>query len=172
MLSQRADITDLYPATDDPEDGVEYFGGPDYFADDGVFDPIDDATAQWALSDWLESAPNLGWDVHLELSKLLVKRGHLIRDKVEPIVRKLASGEPDEGEFILLLGRYQLCLSFLSRMEGGEEVAIALLDRVPEDFRDGLFHACFTMNTQRNLRSDEGTRPAVGGRRLVPCEHG
>jgi hypothetical protein len=176
LLSQRTDITGPYPATDDPEDGVEYFGGPHYFDDDGVFDPLDNATAQWALSDWLDSPPNLGWGVQLELSKLLVKRGHLIRDKVELVVRKLVCGVPDEGEFVLLLARYELFLSFLSRMEGGEEAAIALLDRVPEDFRHGLFHACFTINTRRIYEAmkahvrqweEEGWCPASTGEKWL-----
>ena len=146
LLRHRTDLTLFEPATDDPEDGLEYFGGPDYFDDECIYDPVDDATALWLLNDWLDDKPYVGWNVHRELSKLLAKRGHLVRDRVEPIVRQLAALRPDEGGFTPW-AEHQLCLSFLWRMEDGESLAVRLIDRVPEDFRDGLLLACYKVNT-------------------------
>lgn len=147
LLRNRTDLTAFWPATDDPEDGLEYFGGPDYFDEEGIYDPVDDATAEWLLADWLDGqAANVGWNVRRELSKLLAKRGRLVRDRVEPIVRQLAALGPEDGGFTPW-AHHQLCLSFLPQMEDGESLAVRLIDRVPEDFRDGLLLACYRINS-------------------------
>jgi hypothetical protein len=148
LLQQRTDLDLLSPATDGPNpvDGLEYFGGPEYFDDECIYDPVDDATALWLLGDWLDGEPDVGWRVHLELSKLLAKRWHLVLDRVEPIVRELAALRPGEGGFTPW-ARHQLCLSVLWRMQDGESLAVGLIERVPEDFRDGLLLACYKLNT-------------------------
>jgi hypothetical protein len=146
LLRVRGDLDYFGPASDDPEDGLEFFGGPHYFDDECIYDTVDDPTAQWLLNDWLDGTMNVGWSVHRELSKLLGKRGNLVRDRVEPIIRDLAALAPDEGGFTPW-AKHQLCLSFLPSLPDAEALALRLLDRVPEDFRDGLLRACYSLNT-------------------------
>jgi hypothetical protein len=147
LLRARTDLDYFGPASDDPEDGLEFFGGPDYVDDECIYDTVDDATAEWLLSNWLDGASNVGWNVHLELSKLLAKRGNLVRARVEPIIRGLAALAAEEGGFTPW-AEHQLCLSFLPNLSDGEALALRLLDRVPEDFRDGLLRACYWLNTR------------------------
>ncbi len=147
LLRGRSDLDYFSPASDDPKDGLGFFGGPDYFDDECIYDAVDDATAQWVLNDWLDGAPNVGWNVHRELSKLLAKRGNLVRDRVEPIIRGLAALAPDEGGFTPW-AKHQLCLSFLPSFPDSEALALRLIERVPEDFRDGLLRACYSLNTR------------------------
>jgi hypothetical protein len=139
LLRQRTDIEEFFVAGNDPESFLDYYGGPDYFDDACIYDSVDDATACWLLNDWLDGQVQIGWDCHLELSKLLAKRGHLVQDKVEKLVRQIASGEVSFSS--------DLCLSFLPSMKDGEQLAIGLLEIAPDDRRDGLFHARYKLNT-------------------------
>lgn len=147
LLRDRNDLVCFSPASDDPEDFLDFLGGPDYFDDECIYDSVDDSTARWLLNDWLDGAPNVGWCINLELSKLLAKRGHLVRERVEPLIRGLSALSLDEGGF-MPWSQHQLCLSFLPSMDDGERLAICLLERVPEDARDGLLHACYSLNTR------------------------
>lgn len=140
VLRQRTDVDEIFVAGDDPESFLDYYGGPDYFDDECIYDSVDDATACWLLEDWIDGQVQIGWECHCELSKLLAKRGHLVRDKVENVVRRIVSGEIGFGS--------DLCLSFLPSMKDGEQLAIELLDDAPADRRDGLFRACYVLNTQ------------------------
>jgi hypothetical protein len=146
LLRQRSDLEYLGPAGDNPEDGLEFAGGPGHFDDECIYDAVDDRTALWLLNDWIDDATNLGFDVHCELSKLLSKRGRLVHDRVEPIIRRLAALKEGEGGFTPW-SQYQLLLSYLCQMPDGEALAIHFLYHVPEDFRDGLLLACYKMNT-------------------------
>lgn len=140
LLRQRTDVEEIFVPGDDPESFLDYYDGPDYFDDECIYDPVDDAAACWLLNDWFNEPLPIGWECHRELSKLLAKRGHLVRDKAESIVRKIASGELSYG--------WDLCLSFLPCMSDGEQLAIELLDDAPADRRDGLFRACDVLNTK------------------------
>jgi hypothetical protein len=139
LLRQRDDVEEIFVPGDDPESFLDYYGGPDYFDEVCIYDCVDDVTACWLLNDWLDGQVQVGWECHCELSKLLAKRGHLIRDKVESVVRQIASGEVSFGS--------DLCLSFLPSMKDGEQLAYGLLDIASADRRDGLFRACYTLNT-------------------------
>src|SRR3712207_8049145 len=75
----------------------------------------------------------------------------------------LAALAPDEGGFTPW-AKYQLCLSFLPSLPDGETLALRLLDRVPEDFRDGVLRACYSLNT---LRSEEHTSELQSRQYLV-----
>jgi hypothetical protein len=146
LLRERSDIETIYSGSDDPEDFLDFFGGPDYYDEACIYDSVDDATACWLQNDWLDQRANdVGWEVHLELSKLLAKRGELVRAKVESIVHELAKLSEEGSDFSW--ARYGLCLSFLERMKDGELLAIQLLDQAPAGFRDGLFRACYKLNT-------------------------
>jgi len=147
LLRRRGDLDYFGPASEDPEDGLEFFGGPDYFDDECIYDAVEDSTARWLLELWLDGVPNVGWNVHLELSKLLAKRGTLVRERAESIIRSLAALQPEEGGFEPW-ARHRLCLSFLQGLPDGEALALRLLERVPEDFRDGLLRACYSLNTR------------------------
>lgn len=139
LLRQRTDIEEIFVAGDDPESFLDYYGGPDHFDDMCIYDSVDDATACRLSNDWLDGKVQIGWNCNLELSKLLAKRGHLVRDRVENIVQQIMSGE---------VSFYSgLCLTFLPRMKDGEQLAIGLLEIAPDDLRDGLFHACYKLNT-------------------------
>ncbi len=59
----------------------------------------------------------------------------------------LVTLRPDEEGFTLWL-QHQLCLTFLPLLPDGESLAIALLECAPEDFRDGVLHACYRLNTR------------------------
>jgi hypothetical protein len=130
LLRQRTDVEEIFSAGDGPMDFLAYYGGPDYFDEVCIYDSLDDSTACWLLNDWLNEQVEVGWECHLELSKLLAKRGYLVRDKVENIVQQIASGELSFGS--------DLYLSFLPSMKDGEQLAIELLDIAPADRRDGF----------------------------------
>ena len=147
LLQQRNDlIGGCEPLSDDPGDFLDYLGGPEYFDESCIYDSVDDDTAIWLLNDWLDGTANVGWHVNCELSKLLAKRGHLIRERAEAIVRTIADSDPEVD--CLSWAKRQLCLSFLPCMEDGETLAVRLLGQAPSDFRDGILFACYRLNTQ------------------------
>jgi hypothetical protein len=153
LLQQRDDVKEVYHLPNLPKKRrrgtrLEFTGGPDFFADDCIYDPVDDGTARWLLEDFIGKKPEIGWSVGSELSKLLSKRGHLVHDSVMPIILSLAEARLDsEGILTVSFAPHQLCLSYICLIPDGEALALRLLDVVTEDCRDGLFLACFKMNT-------------------------
>ncbi len=114
-------------------------GGPDYFDDECIYDSCSDGTCRELLLDFLESRTSGSPPVALELSKLLSKRGFVVRDRMEPLFL-----DPDA----YFSHSKSLFLSYLVVMENGETRAIQLLDHVPGDSRDGLFLACYRLGTE------------------------
>lgn len=147
LLRDRGDLIHLSPASDDPEDGLEFIGGPGYLDPECIYDPVEDATAHWLLDDWLDGDRTVGWCVHLQLSKLLAKRGQLVAGRVEPIVRELAAVDPMTGDSTIWYER-ELCLSYLPLLADGEALLLRCLERSRDDFRDGILHACHSLNTR------------------------
>ncbi len=125
------------PADDDP--GVEIDGGPGLFEEACVFDHTSDETAAEILKSFLSVPLNVGWELRCELAKLLVKRGHLVTDLVEPIIQGDAWVNHPAGF---------LALASLATAPDGESRVLELLDTVPEDSRDGLFLACWWLDSR------------------------
>jgi hypothetical protein len=145
IVRERRDITHAFFRTTEEEPMGDFDGGPHYFDEECIFDPVDDDLARWLLKEWLDGCGDVGWNINKEMSKFLAKRGHPVRDRVEPIIRALCEHGLLGGEWTW--GRDQLLLSFLINMSDGEDLAIRALDRAPEDFRDGLFFASYRLNT-------------------------
>src|SRR5881394_821246 len=72
------------------------------------------------------------------LSKLLSQKGRLVSETIDPLLRSL-----DWSSW----SSYQLFLSYLAVRDDGAELASRLLDQVPEDARDGLFLACYRLQS-------------------------
>jgi hypothetical protein len=83
-----------------------------------------------------------GWELACELSKLLSKDGDLVAMQAEAAARHAME---DSNWYSMR----QLYFSYLARMPDGENLAIKMLDIVTDDFRDGLFLACYRIRTPR-----------------------
>lgn len=135
ILKSRSDISDLDFDTETQQ--VYFEGGPESF-DDCIFDECSDEFCKNLLLSFIKKEVDMGWCVSIELSKLLSKRGDLVSEVVEPVVTR-----PTELGFSDTF----LFLSYFGNSTIWESNCISLLDVVPEDSRDGLFIACFKLNT-------------------------
>lgn len=133
----------IYPPNEsDEDDFLDYRCGPSLFDDFCIYDACSDATCRWALRDFVnERTRGIGGDAHLELTKLLSKRGRLVKELVEPEV-KLAGKDPQYAVF----HRAQL-LAYLPLMRNGEKHALKLLEAIDPYYGEGLLLACYRMNT-------------------------
>jgi len=114
-------------------------GGPHYFDDECIYDSCSDSTCRDLLLDFLDSRTSTSWSVQLELSKLLSKRGSVVRERIEPQLLDPAA---------YFSHSKSLFLSYLALMGHAESRVIQLLDSVPSDSRDGLFLACYRLGTE------------------------
>jgi hypothetical protein len=146
LLRARTDIETICAADPSPRKWssrtyLDFHGGPDCFADDCIYDPVDDATGRWLLEDFVDGNSTVGASVYEELSKLLSKRGQLVRDRMDPIVGGILDGT-------VAYEPHFLKLSYAATMPDGESVVLKLLDIVGSDSRDALFVACYKLNTR------------------------
>ncbi|MCG3136634.1 MAG: hypothetical protein HJJLKODD_00469 [Phycisphaerae bacterium] len=111
----------------------------DLFASECLFDECTDAQAKTFLTGFVNREFNVGYGVLEQLSKLLSIRGRLISESIDPLLMTL-----DWNDF----GSHQLFLSYLTLRDDGAVWAARLLDEVPEDFRDGLFLACYKLHSE------------------------
>jgi hypothetical protein len=111
----------------------------DLFTSECIFDDCSDAQAKPLLESFLRNRLSVSWSVSEQLSKLLSKRGRLVSETMDKLLEKLdwscCSAE-------------QLFLSYLAVRDDGASWAARLLDEVREDFRDGLFLACFRLKSE------------------------
>ena len=153
-LERRGDVTDIaiYPSDYYPnQKDFQFIGGPDYFADDCVFDTLPDKDARRLLSAWIDDQCDpdgprpicLEWGVHQQLSRLLSRRGQLVGKRVEPILRRLADGNEGTGKWL----QQGMLASYLPLMKDGEALAVGMIETSHYDCRDALFLACRDMNT-------------------------
>jgi hypothetical protein len=103
---------------------------------DGIFESCSDEEAKVLLEYFitLEDRSRLGWNLACQLSRLLAVKGLLVADKIDHIIQ-----ETDWTTF----SAPHLLLSGAIHLRDSERIISDLLDRVPEDFRDGLFCACY-----------------------------
>lgn len=111
----------------------------DLFAPDCIFDDCSDEQAKTFLEAFLCHGLSVSWSVSEQLSKLLSKRGRLVSERIDPLLKTLDWGS---------LSPDQLFLSYLAVRDDGAVVATDLLDIVPEDARDGLFLACHKLRSE------------------------
>lgn len=130
-------LFELHYSTED-EPVLEIYGGPDLFGERGVFDQCSEAEATKILRYLVKAQFNVGWGVQCELVKLTAKRGRLIAELVEPLI---AGGNWARHPAGFLL------LAYLAQAANGESEALRLLDVVQEDSRDGLFIACWWLDS-------------------------
>ena len=78
------------------------------------------------------------WQVCCELSKLLSKHGKLIAEEAENFIF---------ADKVNHFRNVALHLSYLSTDVKWEEFCVACIDICEEDYRDGLFLACYRLNT-------------------------
>ncbi len=109
------------------------------FTSECIFDDCSDTQARLLLEAFLTNRLSVSWSVSQQLSKLLSKRGRLVKEIMDPLLEKLdwscCSAE-------------QLFLSYLAVRDDGASWAARLLDEVREDFRDGIFLACFKLKSE------------------------
>ena len=103
-----------------------------------VFDGCTDEQAKLFLDAFLDSSISMDWATSVQLCKLLSKRGRLVRNKIETILKT--------HQFVSC-SQHVLFLSYLALAEDGATQALRFLDVAPEDGRDGLFLACYLLNT-------------------------
>jgi len=111
----------------------------DWLADSGLFDRCNDDLATRFLEAFVAGKLSVNFPIAMQLSKLLAKRGGLIRETIEPLL-----ATPDWRS----LSAPSLLLSYLALHGEGERIAMQLLDTVPEDCRDGLFLACYRRESE------------------------
>jgi hypothetical protein len=137
-LAEDDRLFELHYCTED-EPVLEIDGGPDLYGERGIFDRCSDAEATKILRHFAKAQFNVGWAVQCELAKLTSKRGCLIAELLEPLM----AGEN--------WGRHPidfLLLAYLAKAANGESQILRLLDVVPEDSRDGLFIACWWLDSR------------------------
>ena len=78
----------------------------------------------------------LDWDISCEVCKMLPRKGYLVKEKLEKIIFNPTFDYCD-----------QLLLAYLGGALQYEDYIIDFLDKIPEDFRDGIFLACYKLNT-------------------------
>ena len=104
-----------------------------------IFDDCSDSQAKVLLDAFITNRFSVGWSVSEQLSKLLSRRGRLVREHMDTLLEAL-----DWSRF----SDDQLFLSYLAVRDDGASLADGLLDVVQEDFRDGLFLACFRLRSE------------------------
>jgi hypothetical protein len=109
------------------------------FTSESIFDDCSDAQVKMFLGAFLAHGLSVSWSVSEQLSKLLASRGLLVSDTVDPLLTTLDWSS---------CGTHQLFLSYLAVQHDGAVSAERLLDRVPEDCRDGLFLACHRLQSE------------------------
>jgi hypothetical protein len=111
----------------------------DLFASECIFDDCGDEEAKRILEAFLTQNLNLGWDLSLQLCKLLATHGRLVRETMEPLLETLNWS---------CVYQEQLFLSYLAVRDDGEDWAARMLDVMREDFRDGLLLACYRLHSE------------------------
>lgn len=111
----------------------------DLFRSECIFDDCSDKEAALLLDSFLKNDLSVGWSVSEQLCKLLSKRGQLVGKTMDRLLKTLDW---------YACSQHQLFLSYLAVKEDGASFAVRLLDQVPEDGRDGLFLACYILQSE------------------------
>ena len=109
---------------------------PDIFDERCIFSKCSDAELVLLFNAVIDNLP-LNWDILCEICKMLLTKGPLVKERVEKIIF--------DSEFDF--SNRQLLYAYLGSSMQYENKIIELLDVIPEDFRDGLFMACYRLNT-------------------------
>ena len=111
----------------------------DLFALPCIFDDCSDAQARVFLEAFVQQKLNVTWELAIQLTKLLSKRGRLVSGLLDRLL--ISQDWSSYGSPLLLL-------SYLAVRDDGAALAIPLLDQVPEDGRDGLLLACHRLHSE------------------------
>ena len=104
------------------------------FAAPFIFDECSDDDAKLLLESFIDFRSLYQYDLAVQLSRLLARRGVLVRARMGRILAKT-----DWSSY----GSNGLLLSYLASRKGSDPLICRLLDTVGEDNRDGLFLACW-----------------------------
>lgn len=99
-----------------------------------IFDGCGDEDAKLLLESFIECRSLYQYDLALQLSRLLARKGALVRMRMGRIITKT-----DWKSF----AANGLLLSYLASRKGGGALICRLLDEVPKGNRDGIFLACW-----------------------------
>ena len=125
---------------DESQDSIiEISDSPTFFEGKCIFDHYSDEQASTILEAFVLNDIKPGYLLSCEFSKLLATRGNLVASIVEPIIRNTDWSTMNNNFFLL---------SYLPFMNEGTNLIIKMLNVVPEDFRDGLFLACYNINNR------------------------
>lgn len=119
---------------------IYFYDELDYYADKCLFDDCSENEIIKLLQSFCSSSyyALFSWQVCCELSKLLAKYGKLISEEAENFIFYDKSNH---------FRKVSLHLSYLSTDIKWEEWCLNCMDICEEDFRDGLFLACYRLNT-------------------------
>ena len=109
-------------------------GGCGEFAAPFIFDECSDGDAKLLLESFVDYPALYQYDLAVQLSRLLARRGALVRARMGRVLAKT-----DWSRY----GSNGLLLSYLASRKGSDPLICRLLDMVGEDNRDGLFLACW-----------------------------
>ena len=99
-----------------------------------IFDECSDDDAKLLLESFIDFQSLYQYDLAVQLSRLLARRGALVRGRMGRVLAKT-----DWSSY----GSNGLLLSYLASRKGSDPLICRLLDTVGEDNRDGLFLACW-----------------------------
>ncbi len=107
--------------------------------DSCLFDLCSDDEALILLNWFIAKGYTWDFDLDLQFSLLLLKRGFLVQERMEKIIKSY--------DWASYASPHQF-LSFLPNMPNSEKWVLKLADQVPEDARDGFFMACLNMKSE------------------------
>lgn len=115
-----------------------------YFKRDRLFDVCSDKDARTFLLAFLRGELRICWSLSVEMARLLAHRGHLVKDEAEQVFQQTSDWNSMPRS---------LCLTYLVQFEDGPERALQFVEQsrdeeVRESYRDGLFMACFQMESE------------------------
>ena len=99
-----------------------------------IFDECSDDDAKLLLESFIDFRSLYQYDLAVQLSRLLARRGALVRGRMGRVIVKT-----DWSSYV----SNGLLLSYLASRKGSDPLICRLLDIVGEDNRDGLFLACW-----------------------------
>ncbi len=139
VLQNRDDVRSLSFAPGDfdsiwyERDGTERY-------DDCIFSDVSDEGAIALMRLFAERKVRMFWNLNLEFAKLLALKGNLLNRELFAVLENHADVRWSE---------YFLHQAFYGSSKQYEEKVLSLLDEAPEDGRDGIFIACYRLNTTR-----------------------
>ena len=141
-LRCRDDISFLEVTASSNGSSYFYEGGPRMLSADVLFDNCSDCDKRLLISFFLSDEfllRDFSWNINVEFAKLSAKYGKLAQSQITQFIKNAMQAW--HSHFLQFA-----CLGADSKNESS---LITLIDDSTEDFRDGLFIACWFLNSRR-----------------------